>query len=163
MNGVDRSDQMLATNNVSRKSMKWWKTLFFHLIDIAVVNGFILFKEHQAKNPDDQALHRTAQYSQADFREEIVRQLCGLPEYDVPPVNTSVKRVPPPDEFDTVHIPEISDCRRRCVVCYKQCRVERKVSTFCSAPQCQGKFMHLTKERNCFREFHSREYMHYKS
>ena len=126
-------------------------------------DGFILFKEHQAKNPDDEALQRTAQYSQADFREEIVRQLCGLPEYDVPPVNTSVKRVPPPDEFDTVHIPEISDCRRRCVVCYKQCRVERKVSTFCSAPQCRGKFMHLTKERNCFREFHSREYMHYKS
>ena len=161
MNGVDRSDQMLATNNVSRKSMKWWKTLFFHLIDIAVVNGFILFKEHQAKNPDNKALHRTAQYSQADFREEIVRQLCDLPEYDVPPVNTTVKRVPPPDEFDTVHIPEFSDARRNCVVCRKQRRVLLKVSTFCSAPQCRGKFMHLIKGRNCFKEFHSRKYMYH--
>lgn len=42
MNAVDRSDQILATNNVLRKCLRWWKTLFFHLIDIAVVNSFIL-------------------------------------------------------------------------------------------------------------------------
>ena len=42
------SDQILATNNVLRKCMRWWKNLFFHLSDIAVVNRFILFKEHQA-------------------------------------------------------------------------------------------------------------------
>ena len=29
MNAVDRSDQILATNNVLRKCMRWWKTLFF--------------------------------------------------------------------------------------------------------------------------------------
>ena len=48
MNGVDRSDQMLANNHCSRKCRKWWKVLFFHLIDIAVVNAFILFKQHSA-------------------------------------------------------------------------------------------------------------------
>ena len=82
MNAVDRSDQILATNNVLRKCMRWWKTLFFHLIDIAVVNSFILFKEHQAKFPDNEALHRSADYSLAQFREELVRQLCDFPEYD---------------------------------------------------------------------------------
>ena len=35
MNGVDRSDQLIGTNNVMRKCLRWWKTLFFHLIDIA--------------------------------------------------------------------------------------------------------------------------------
>ena len=72
MNAVDRSDQILATNNVLRKCMRWWKTLFFHLIDIAVVNSFILFREHQANNPDDEALHRPKEYSLSSFREEIV-------------------------------------------------------------------------------------------
>ena len=30
MNGVDKSDQILNTNNVLRKCVRWWKTLFFH-------------------------------------------------------------------------------------------------------------------------------------
>ena len=34
MNGVDKSDQILNTNNVLRKCVPWWKTLFFHMIDL---------------------------------------------------------------------------------------------------------------------------------
>ena len=45
MNGVDKSDQILSSNNLLRKCFRWWKTLFFHLIDIAIVNGFILFQD----------------------------------------------------------------------------------------------------------------------
>lgn len=158
INAVDRSDQILATNNVLRKCVRWWKTLFFHLIDIAVVNSFILFKEHQAKNPDDQALHRPKDYSLGSFREEIVRQLCDFPEYEVAPLSSKLKPTPPPEDFDTVHIPEYCDVRRCCVVCYNQGRGELKVISYCSAPQCKGKAMHVTKDKNCFRVFHSREY-----
>ena len=43
MNAVDRTDQILGTQNVPRKCVRWWKSLFFHLIDMAVVNSFILF------------------------------------------------------------------------------------------------------------------------
>lgn len=158
MNGVDRSDQIIATNNVLRKCMSWWKTLFFHLIDIAVVNSFILFKEHQAKFPDTEALQRSAGYSLSNFREEIVRQLCDLPEYDQPPVYSNAKPAPCLEEFETVHIPVFSDKKRNCVVCYKQGRGEKKVRSYCSAPQCLGKFMHVLTDRNCFAEFHTREY-----
>ena len=37
MNAVDRSDQILSTFNIQRKCVRWWKTLFFHVIDMAVV------------------------------------------------------------------------------------------------------------------------------
>ena len=43
MNAVDRSDQILTAFSTQRKFVRWWKTLFFRLIDIAVVNSFILF------------------------------------------------------------------------------------------------------------------------
>ena len=164
MNAVDRSDQILATNNVLRKCMRWWKTLFFHLIDIAIVNSFILFREHQVQFPDVKELERPADYSLASYREELVRQICGFEEYQDPPKPSCTRPPtptppPPPGEFETVHIPVVhGDLRRNCVVCYKRDGSERRVNTSCSAPQCKGSFMHITTERNCFREFHSREY-----
>ncbi|XP_028418086.1 piggyBac transposable element-derived protein 4-like [Dendronephthya gigantea] len=158
MNGVDRSDQMLAYNNVSRKCYKWWKTLFFHLIDMAVVNGYLLFQEHRKSNPGKKALDRSSGYSVVDFREELIRQICGLAEYDVPPVNEKVRPVPPDDLFCTVHlIRSIRDVRRTCVVCYQAGRGQKRVKTYCSAPQC-NRYMHVAGEFDCFNEWHRRDY-----
>ena len=75
MNAVDRSDQILGTNSVHRKCVRWWKTLFFHLIDLALVNSYILFQEHRANSPDEPALQRPATYSLVNYREEVA---CGL-------------------------------------------------------------------------------------
>ena len=160
MNAVDRSDQMLTYHNVSRKCYQWWKTLFFHLIDMAIVNGFLLFQQHRASNPDNPALHRKSQYSMVDFREEIVRQICGLAEYDRPPVNATVQAVPPHDQFCTVHIPKSAEgsVRRNCVVCYAEGRGQMKVSTYCSAPQCNNKHMHVGGGHDCFEVWHSSDY-----
>ena len=44
MNGIDKSDQILLKYNLSHKCARWWKTLFYHIIDITVVNGFLLFQ-----------------------------------------------------------------------------------------------------------------------
>ena len=88
MYAMYRSDQILDTHNVQRKCTRWWKTLFYHRIDIAVVKSFILFREHQQNNPDNPALKRISEYPQGDFREEIIRGICGFPDYDDPPVST---------------------------------------------------------------------------
>lgn len=99
--------------------------------------------------------------SLGNFREEIVRQLCNLPEFGTPPVSSQVKPTPPPPpppgEFETVHVPVYSEKRRRCVVCAKHGNNKTRVNYFCRAPQCD-KYMHVGNERNCFAEFHTREY-----
>ena len=74
-----------------------------------------------------------------------------------PPSSTKLKSARPLEDFEAVHMPEFSDTRTRCVVCYKQGGHELKVQSFCSAPQCM-RYMHVTKEKNCFKEYHSREY-----
>jgi hypothetical protein len=43
--GVDRSDQMLSYYSFGRKSIKWWRKLFFHLFDLVMVNAHILHKK----------------------------------------------------------------------------------------------------------------------
>ena len=39
MAGVDKSDQLINKYNMLRKTNKWWKTLFFHFVNIARVNS----------------------------------------------------------------------------------------------------------------------------
>ncbi|KAK3721643.1 hypothetical protein QZH41_003665 [Actinostola sp. cb2023] len=117
MNGVDRSDQIIGQNTALRMCRRWWKTLFFHMIDMAVVNSFILFQLHRAEHPDVEELKRPKKYSTAEFREELVRQLSDIDEYGNPPVfNPFAKE---PGNFETAHIPQFTEAKRNCKVCYE--------------------------------------------
>ena len=42
MGGVDRADQLLKNYEVLHQTNKYWKTLFFHFVDLAVVNSYII-------------------------------------------------------------------------------------------------------------------------
>lgn len=45
MAGVDKADQYSTTYEVDRKSNKWWKRVYHRLLQIAVSNAWILFKQ----------------------------------------------------------------------------------------------------------------------
>lgn len=155
MNGVDRSDQLLSKSNALQKCMRWWKTLFFHMIDVAVINGYILFELHRAANPDNEMLRRPKKFSVGEFREELVHQLAGLEDFGNPSMFGPPKREP--GTYDTVHLPQFTDKKRNCKVCYKTANKELKVLSMCSAPQCQV-YLHCTADKNCFAIWHSRDF-----
>lgn len=53
MGGVDRSNRSVQVYSRKRWSTKHnWHRIFFHLIDLCVVNAFILYKYHRS-NPED--------------------------------------------------------------------------------------------------------------
>lgn len=69
MGAVDRSDMMVSFNDSTRKTIKWYSKLFFHLLDICVLNAFYMFKEHQKKtNP-------AVKLRIMEFRLNLIRQL----------------------------------------------------------------------------------------
>ena len=46
MGGVDLNDQICQYYDVLCKSVKWWKTLFFHLINMVIVNAYVLYRKY---------------------------------------------------------------------------------------------------------------------
>ena len=46
MKGVDLSNQLISYYELNRKTIKQWKKIFFHLLDIAIVNSFIIYKKY---------------------------------------------------------------------------------------------------------------------
>ena len=57
MGAVDRSDQMLQYQAFKRKTLKWWKKVFFHLFNLAVLNAYIIYRA-KVENADPQRVFR---------------------------------------------------------------------------------------------------------
>ena len=54
MGGVDKSDQMLSYYGFIHKTLKWSNRAAFHLLDLAIVNSYILYKlsnQDKRQNP----------------------------------------------------------------------------------------------------------------
>ena len=47
MGGVDLSEQLVLYYGYSHRQIKWWKRVFFHLIDLALVNSNISVNKQQ--------------------------------------------------------------------------------------------------------------------
>ncbi|XP_055885721.1 piggyBac transposable element-derived protein 4-like [Biomphalaria glabrata] len=148
MGGVDKSDQLLNKYNMLRKTNKYWKTLFFHFIDIARVNSYILFQDWRKQNPDIEELNRSPYYSQLDFTIELIRELANIDDYDPVPTIEHMR-------LKTCHsiLPAMvaSKDRKNCKLCYSHHKIERKTRSMCSA--C-GTFLCFSPERNCLLLYH---------
>ncbi|XP_068205172.1 piggyBac transposable element-derived protein 4-like [Palaemon carinicauda] len=70
MGGVDRADHYISSYCFLQKSMKWWRKVYFFLLEVAIVNSFILHRIHM-KSKGLKVL------SHLQFRKELVKELVG--------------------------------------------------------------------------------------
>ena len=64
---VDCSDHYCISYSFTTKTLKWWRKLFFWLLEVCFVNSFILYK---------QTTH-AASFRQLTYRQRLVEQLVG--------------------------------------------------------------------------------------
>ena len=146
MGGVDRSDQLGSSHRSVRKFVKWYKKLFFYIMDLCLVNSFCVFKY----------LNRNRNWTFLDFKMKYIEDVLdeALPHLpspqnrgaDVPPLG----RLTPNGHFPEVHPPTAKKQRpcKQCVVCSKNGR--RTESLF----RCDVCKVALCVE-DCFKRYHT--------
>ncbi|XP_044755093.1 piggyBac transposable element-derived protein 4-like [Coccinella septempunctata] len=68
MGHVDKADMLKSLYEIDRKSKRWWLRIFWHFIDVTIVNAFVLFR----KRCDCQSLELK------EFRVAVARGLIGM-------------------------------------------------------------------------------------
>jgi hypothetical protein len=155
MGNVDLLDSNIGRFHSRMKSRKWYFHLFYHLLDISVVNAWVLNRYVSAGN-------NAKTMSQKKFRLELAQSLCQIgpktAECERPrsldiveECRTKFKRssIPPKDvRLDSQnHWPVWKEKRTSCK--YPSC----KGYTFVSCEKCSVNLC-LNKDKNCFKNFH---------
>ncbi|KAI4878850.1 hypothetical protein NFI96_000550 [Prochilodus magdalenae] len=157
MGDVDLSDALVGYYNDITKSKKWYKTFFFHFIDIAIVNSFILHQQ-MAK------IHGKASLTQKLFRETLLTELSNIVKKSsnvAAPTSAQEEPTAGPSSRPTQDVKcmpayfstDATAARRKCEQCRKEGK-QVKAPVYCT--KCDVALC-LVPKRNCFQQWHDKE------
>ncbi|KFM67179.1 PiggyBac transposable element-derived protein 4, partial [Stegodyphus mimosarum] len=133
MGYVDLSDRMANSYTFGRRTLKWTKKLFFHLLDLTVLNAYILSKiSNIEKN------HKV-------FRMNLIRELIHYSDLQAPTLSPSSRKKQ--CKYLCSHFPFDTKKRRRCAVCSAK-GLQRRSTVICKA--CD-----VALCINCFEAYHT--------
>lgn len=159
MGGVDTLDSMLGRYKIAMRSKKWYFRLFYHLLDLSIINSWLLYRRccHEGEKKN---------LSLAEFRIQLGLSLCkygtsitptrGRPRSDIQPEIEAKKfkgpaAVAPPQDVrldQLAHWPEFATTRQRCKL--PGC----KLKSFCKCSKCSVHLC-LNTNNNCFTKYHT--------
>ena len=144
MGGVDLSDQLIQYFETRRRAHKYWKTLFFHCIDICVTNAYILYRESLPVEERNKCDHKT-------FVTELIKDLASYYNSSATSTTNPAHR-PARSDVRAPHRLQYQETYGYCAACKMQKRPYNKTDKYCIAcnvPLC------FTHARDCFSEWHS--------
>jgi hypothetical protein len=128
MGGVDRADALRAHLTTIRRCRKWWHSIWYWILDTALINSKILYEETLF-----------IKRSRSDFLHDLISSLLA---------EGGVQRNANECKTRSMHWPsKIDNKRGHCVHCYDNNHERRYTNECCT--DC-NKFMHVL----CFREYH---------
>lgn len=153
MGGVDRADHYCGSYAFSRKTLKWYRKLFFWILEVAIVNSFHL-------HTIDKKERNIPTLTHLQFRNNLIRQLVANTR------NISRKRGPPvPDNSEQrldgkshFIMQKINKSTKDCAVCSdrKTPGGRRETSFYCETCTRQPGL----HPGSCFKKYHTMR--HYK-
>ncbi|XP_022625052.1 piggyBac transposable element-derived protein 4-like [Seriola dumerili] len=149
MGGVDLSDALIGYYSVIHKTRKWYRTFFYHFLDIAVVNAYILYTKCES----------APAMTQKEFRQALVEELAnkGSVSSSIPKNSRYIApcgpMAPHKLRYFTVgqNIPKRDAStagRRCCVLCHRKTPVH---CVTCEVALC------FVAQRDCFNTWHTQK------
>ena len=119
MGGVDMAAQLLQYYGCKIIYKKWWKCVFFHMLDVTLVNAYILYYKTAVGKP----------MSHLDFLISVARGLVTAGEAEIPDSASSVLGCPM-RLMGHNHFPEPAGGMPDCVVCSNRHSGKRKRTSY---------------------------------
>uniref|UniRef100_A0A2H8TRK2 PiggyBac transposable element-derived protein 4 n=2 Tax=Melanaphis sacchari TaxID=742174 RepID=A0A2H8TRK2_9HEMI len=133
MSGIDRQDQMNSYYPFLRKTVRWYKKIGIHVIQMLLLNSYNLYNQSQVGS----------KMTLYDFRLSILSEL--LPAYPKPRLDAKRKHIPKTHEIGK----NGRALRKRCCVCAEK-KIRKDTSYFC--PICPNHPSICLEP--CFAKFH---------
>jgi hypothetical protein len=159
MHGNDIADALLETYASYVRSKKWWYRVFHFLLDLEINNAYLLYRTMiSVSNPTKKSLVEHSEFLISLISEHL--EYCETEKNAVTHSKTmkqgqsKLKKGGFPNRLQQhfQHFPEVRP-KQRCVVCAIDDKDARSV-IFCL---CCDVNLCLTKEKNCFKIFHTQE------
>ena len=140
MGGVDYNYQLRGYYHVRLKSKKFYKYIFWYILDVTITNSFILTNHYTDCKIQDMKTYRT-QLAKALIGTYCSRKRIGRPQ------------LTPSKKFSPAHFPIKQEHYRRCHYCYNH-NNKRRYDTAWFCKDCQLYLCHTGKEDDCFLKYH---------
>ena len=139
MGGVDKAGQLVQYYGYNNFAKKWWKRVFFHMVDVTLVNAYILYY----------TVTTGKCLSHLNFRIAVAKGLLAQTDAEIP-TTSNFSADTPARLFGHNHFPEPADGRHDCTVCSNRKAGKRVTTSYrcctCKAPLC----IHP-----CFKTYHT--------
>jgi hypothetical protein len=146
MGHVDKADRMANSYMASHQTWKWTKKLFFHLLDLAILNSYILLSSCGGKK-----------FSHRHFRLTLIREMLALaghePRSSMPvgrpaPPSTNIRRL---DTRQNKHWLGCNPTKCRCRVCSARGVMQTVIF------KCVNCDVALCVDQNCFADYRTKD------
>ena len=142
MGGVDQNDQMRGYYHVRLKGRKYYKYIFWFMLEVAIANSLILCKNHTDLGIKDSKTFRVT------LAKALIGDYCSRKQSSQCPITRQTSK-----RFCPAHFPvRGSDRNHRCHYCQVYRKERHETKWYCR--DCDHFLCHNGSEEDCFYKYH---------